>query len=254
MTEKDPSPRASLQVYPIQTRIYSREQDLISFILEFLPSSLLQEETVIAITSKIVSITEGELVPKLTREGSSEYKKEKTDLVKKNADRFLGETLHGVNLTLKHGILIPTSGIDESNSEGGQYILFPKDPYQSAHRIWIAIRDHFKLKKLGVILTDSHTTPLRKGVTGIGLAHAGFKATRDLIGNPDLFGRTMKMTQVNVLDALSTAAVFEMGETNDACPMAVIHARNIEFTDSSKKEEIQIAAEDDLYGYLFFKS
>jgi F420-0:gamma-glutamyl ligase len=248
---QSPYQTPSLQVFPITTSTFRQGQDLLDFIIKHLNPSLIREEAVLAITSKIVSIAENATVRKLTKDGTPEHKQEKQALVKKEADEFLGETLFGVSLTVKHGLLIPTAGIDESNSSEANYILFPKDPYQSARSLWLQLKKHYQLKKFGLILTDSHTTPLRKGVTGIGLAHAGFKATRDLIGSPDLFGRVMKMTQVNVLDALSASAVYEMGETNDSCPLAILYARGIEFTEESTKEEIQIPLKDDLYGSLF---
>ena len=237
-----------LQVTKIKTRIYTADQELVRFIEKAIPEDAALEGTILAITSKIISIAENAVVPKHTVDGTPEYRTEKRALVEKEADVFLGETRFQVSLTIKHGILIPTAGIDESNSEKSEYILFPKNPYESAKKIWLALRAHFRLKNFGILVTDSHTTPLRKGVTGIGLAHYGFKATRDLVGKPDLFGREMKMTHVNVLDALAVAAVYEMGETNDSCPLALIYSRDVEFTESSSLAEIQIPLDEDLYG------
>jgi uncharacterized integral membrane protein (TIGR00697 family) len=242
----DSSP--GLQVTKVKTEIYTADQNLIEFIIKSIPQKLIEEGMILAITSKIISIAEKAVVPKLTQEGTPEYKIEKRNLVEKEADRFLGETRFNVSLTIKHGILIPTAGIDESNSENTEYILFPKAPYESAKNLWIALRAHYRLEKLGILITDSHTTPLRKGVTGIGLSHYGFKATRDLVGHPDLFGRSMKMTHVNVIDALAVAAVYEMGETNDACPIAIVRSNDVEFTAHSSLSEIQIPIEEDLYG------
>jgi uncharacterized integral membrane protein (TIGR00697 family) len=243
--------RTGLEVQAVKTGVYTPDQNLVDFITENLPREWVREKSILAITSKIISLAEKAVVPKLTIDGTPEYKIEKTNLVQKESDRFIGETVYGVSLTVKHGILIPTAGIDESNSEKSEYILFPKDPYSSAEKLWKALKDYYQVKEFGIIITDSHTTPLRKGVTGIGLSHYGFKATRDLVGSPDLFGRVMKMTHVNVLDALSVAAVYEMGETNDACPMAMIYAQNIEFTQSSTAKEIHIPMEEDLYGKFF---
>ena len=59
---------------------------------------------------------------------------------------FDGET---VMLTIKNNILIPTSGIDESNANG-YYILWPEKPFESAKRIYNFIKKEFKLQqKLG---------------------------------------------------------------------------------------------------------
>jgi coenzyme F420-0:L-glutamate ligase len=207
------------------------------------------EEIVVAVTSKIVSLAEGRVI---ARRSPAEDREEKRALIEKEADRVLGETVHGVHLTIKHGILIPSAGIDESNSEAGGYILFPEDPYFSAEQLGRALRLRLGLKRLGVILTDSHTQPLRKGVTGIGLSHWGFRATKDQVGRKDLFGRVMKMTHVNALDALAVAAVYVMGETDEARPVAVLRGTDVEFTDETSRDEIAIPVDEDLYGAMLF--
>lgn len=239
--------RRQLTVQAIETKIYEAKQDLISFLISSLPRELIKEGSVIAVTSKIVSLAEGRVVARKTIAGSSEARTEKRQLIVREADHFLAETLHQVSLTVKHGILIPSAGIDESNSKNQDYILFPLDPYASCARIGMALKAHYGLNKLGIILTDSHTTPLRNGVSGIGLAHYGFKAVQNLIGKPDLYGRDMKMTQVNVLDSLAVAAVLQMGETNDCCPLAVLQVSGLEYTETSSASEIQIPMDQDLY-------
>ena len=242
----------------LKTKVYAHKQELFSFITESVPRELMVERVILVITSKIVSIAENRIIVKQTREGTPEYKDEKKRLIESESERYFGETLFGVYLTLTQGILIPSAGIDESNSQDANYILFTKNAYESAQSLCLGLKKYYGLEQFGIIITDSHTTPLRKGVTGIGLAHFGFKATRDLVGQADLYGRTMKMTHVNVLDALSAAAVYEMGETNDACPLAVIADPKAEFTDTQTikgaRDEIQIAPEADLYGSLFLKN
>lgn len=66
----------------------------------------------------------------------------------------------------------------------------------------------YGLKKLGVLITDSRTTPLRLGITGVTLGYSGFNGLRSYIGRPDIFGRTFKMSRTNVADSLATAAVW----------------------------------------------
>ena len=79
---------------------------------------------------------------------------------------------------------------------------------------------HFGWKNFGVLITDSHTTPLRRGVTGIALSYWGFSGVQNKVGTPDLFGRTLKMTHVNLADAFAAAAVLVMGESNESTPVA----------------------------------
>jgi dihydrofolate synthase / folylpolyglutamate synthase len=97
------------------------------------------------------------------------------------------------------------------------------------------------------VLTDSRTMPLRRGVTGIALSYWGFRALRNLIGRPDIFGRPMKMTQMNLADGIAGAAVMMMGEADERTPLAVVHGMELEFTPVISPDEIGIAYEEDLY-------
>ncbi len=238
------SEHAAFRVVPVATEIFRSGTDLVEFVARSIPRDLVREGIVVAITSKIVSLAEGAIVP---RAGIDKH-----ELIRRESEVFLGETLFGVALTIKHGLLIPSAGIDESNSADGGYILFPNDPYASARRIQAALREKWGLERLGIVITDSHTQPLRKGVTGIALSHWGFKATRNLVGEKDLFGREIKMTHVNVVDALAGAAVYEMGEVSECRPLAVIYGSGAEFVETTSIEEIRISPEEDLYGHLLF--
>jgi F420-0:gamma-glutamyl ligase len=232
-----------LSLQAIRTSIFHPGQDLAAFVLQHLESSFqdghFPENQIIAVTSKIVSLAEGRRVTKDSIE--------KKTLVERESDHYLGEIGYGCHLTVKHGLLIPSAGIDESNSDGEYYILYPEDPFDSAKKLWATLRQKLHIQNLGVIFTDSHTTPLRRGVTGIALSYWGFKGTKNLVGSPDLFGRPLQMTRINIVDALSTAAVLMMGEAAEQCPLALIQHPEIEFLDTIDPSEIQIPLSEDLY-------
>lgn len=78
-------------------------------------------------------------------------------------------------------------------------------------------------------MTDSHTTPLRRGVTGIALSYWGFQGVESFVGTKDLYGRALKMTHVNFADALASAAVLMMGEANESCPLAMLRCSTVKF-------------------------
>lgn len=239
---------SSLAVQTIQTRIFRVGDALIPFLKEQLlralntPSEL--EGKVLVITSKIVSLSEGRII--------SKDKTSKEELVRAESDVFLGEIGYGCFLTIKHGLFIPSAGIDESNAEGDFYILYPKNPFETANEIRNALALEWGLKNFGVLLSDSKTTPLRAGVTGVALAHAGFKGVRDHVGAPDLFDHPLKMTRVNVADAIAVAAVYCMGEANESTPLALVSG-GVEFSEnaSSARIECLIQPELDLYRPLY---
>lgn len=234
----------SLQVQAIPTRIFRVGENLADFVAEQVPSELVRERMVLAVTSKIVSLAEGRLIER--------HAISKAALVEQEADHNLGEVAYGCYLTIKHGLFIPSAGIDESNSERDDFILYPEDPFASAQTLWTELRASWNVSELGILLTDSHTTPLRRGVTGISLAHWGFAGLNDLIGEPDLFGRRMQMTTVNVADGLAAAATLMMGEANEARPLALIMQAGLRFSNETNPEEVKMPLEQDLY-FPFFR-
>ncbi|MCC8399262.1 MAG: coenzyme F420-0:L-glutamate ligase [Rickettsia endosymbiont of Platyusa sonomae] len=72
---------------------------------------------------------------------------------------------------------------------------------------------------------------------------------------PDLYNHPLKVTQVNILDALATSAVFVMGEGNEQTPLAIIKdAPKIYFLDRpptiEEEKNILIPMDEDLYSPL----
>jgi len=206
------------------------------------------DRSVLAITSKIVSICEGNVVK------IGDIEKEK--LIKREADLYLPAQSEKYDflLTIKNGILIPNAGIDESNG-GGYYILWPKEPQKSANAIRGYIRRRFGYDDVGVIITDSKTTPLRWGTTGIAIAHSGFSALNDYIGRPDIFGKKMRSTKANIMDGLAATAVLAMGEGREQTPLALID--DVPFVhfqsrhpSKSELQNLHIDIENDLYAEL----
>ncbi|MDP3883205.1 MAG: coenzyme F420-0:L-glutamate ligase [Candidatus Staskawiczbacteria bacterium] len=232
-------------VKAIKTRpLLPPKDDLLSVIKQSFLKFKLKEKSIIVITSKVVSIWEGRCI-------KIDEKIDKDDLIKKEADFYLEKhsEKYDVMLTIKDNILIPTAGIDESNAKG-YYVLWPKNPFLSAKKIYDFVKKEFKLKQFGIIISDSHTTPLTAGIMGIGIAFFGFYPLRDYRGKKDIFGRKLKMSQTNLVDSLAASAVYEMGEGSEQTPIAVIEGvGDIKFGkfDFSKNNPIEIKTEDDIY-------
>jgi F420-0:gamma-glutamyl ligase len=233
-----------MKVTAIQTKLYKREMDLIEFVANSVPPEMIQEEMILAVTSKLASVAENRFVSRDV---------DKKELVRKEADIFIGEVGYGSQLTVKHNHLILSAGIDESNSQSGDYLLYPENPFASVQALRAGLRQKWNLEHLGVMLTDSRTIPLRKGVTGFCLSYAGFQGVINKVGEQDLFGRELKMTQINVADALGAAAVLTMGEAAEQKPIAVINEIDVTFTNSNSRSEIEVPVEDDLYLQTLWK-
>ncbi len=208
----------------------------------------LEPRSILAITSKVVSLCEGRVV--------SPEEIGKSALIEAEAQYFLPRSCsrYDVALTIKRNVLIPSAGVDESNT-GGPYVMWPADAQASANLIWEYLAARFSTPEIGVIITDSSTMPLRMGVTGIAIAHAGFRALNDFVGTRDLFGRPLAMTRSNVAGGIAAAAVAVMGEAAEQTPIAIV--TDLPFVSFQRRvptaEEIAaltIEPEDDLYAPL----
>lgn len=185
---------------------------------------ILKENSVVVVTSKVVSIGEGRCIPV--------SKIDKDELIKKEADKYLPrEEVPGslVMHTIKNNMLVASAGIDESNGNN-YFVLWPKDPQKSAKAIWQFLRKKFNVKNLGIIITDSRLTPLRQGVVGYAIGYFGFNPIKDYRGKKDIFGKEFIMETSNIPDSLSSAGVLEMGEGSERKPIAIIsEISDIEF-------------------------
>ena len=198
----------------IKTAIVTNNNSgLDAFLDKYIPP--LKEKSIVVLTSKVLSIFEKRYIKKNAVD--------KKSLIKKESDYYYPHPNKEWNivLTIKNNILIPSAGIDESNGFG-HYILWPKNPFNSALKIWKYLRKNFKIKQLGVIITDSKTTPLRWGTTGISIGYCGFEALKDYIGKPDIFNKKLRVTKANIADGLAAAAVAAMGEGAEQTPIIII--------------------------------
>lgn len=232
-----------MNVVAMQTPVISLRQYSIEEVIDQALTSL-TEGSVVAVASKIVSLCQGRV---------ARLEVDKDKLVQDEAEQYLDASRNKYHfaLTIKHNILIPNAGIDQSNADG-HYVLWPEDPQGSANLIRSFIQQRFKVTKVGVIITDSTTSPLQWGVTGIAIAHSGFAALNDRRGTNDLFGRKLEVTQSNVSQALAAAAVVVMGESTEQTPLAIItDLPFVEFQDRDPTEQelqhLHIRLEDDLY-------
>ncbi len=204
-----------MDIKVIKTRKFlPPKDDLWGLLKESIPE--LHENSVVAITSKVVSIGEGRCIP-------VDEVKDKDELIKRESEFYLSrEAVPGRRIvhTISNETLMSTAGIDESNAND-YYILWPKDPNKSAKKIWNFLKKTYHLKNLGVVITDSHSIPLRRGLVGISIAFWGFEHLRDYRGKKDIFGRVMSVSQSNIPDSIAAFAVFLMGEGREQTPIVI---------------------------------
>ncbi len=221
-----------MNITQIKTRKIFPPKDSLDELLTYIPK--LNNGSIVAVSSKVVSICEGQTIP------IESVNHEK--LVKRLATLSLEPVKRGKNgmiLTQVGNMLVESSGVDMSNANG-YYVLLPKDSYKSALNIWTKLKKRDKIKKLGVIITDSHSVPRRKGAEGFALSSYGFKASHIYEEEKDIFGKKFNFTASDVADSLAAAAVLTMGEGNESTPIAVVtDINNIDFF--KKKLPLQTA-------------
>lgn len=234
-----------MKVIPVKTQkvIPGKDRDILKILDRYLPR--LKEGTVVAVTSKIVAICGGRTVPNTGQD--------KLNLAKQEANLYhlLPSRKYRMLLTVKNHRMGFTAGIDESNGNG-VFILWPEDPQKSANQIRAHLAKKHGVENIGVIITDTTSSPMLRGQRGQFLAHSGFAALNSYIGKPDIFGRKLKMTKSAVADALGTAAVLIMGEGDEQTPLAIIEG--VPFVKFQKRnptkaelKELNMELKDDLY-------
>lgn len=205
----------------------------------------LRSGDILVITSKVVSIHQGRCVP-------SEPNVNKELLAQREADFFIpsASSKYGISLTITNSALIPSAGIDESNADG-HLILLPEEPSGFAKLLWERMCRRFDIDRLGVVITDSHCTPLRWGVTGISIGTYGFNPLHDYRDKLDLFGRPFKFSQTNQADSIAAAAVGVMGEGDEGTPIVVVRGwPRLEFGTQHGFSCMTITPEEDVFAPL----
>jgi len=228
---------------PIKTRVFRLPQDDIYKLLDESATDLCDGD-LLCVTSKILAIAQGRCI----KIGESVNKHA---ITKKEADWFHPQTVKAgrreVMLTIKDHTLIPSAGIDESNGNG-YYVLWPRHTNRLLREIWLYLKKKHGLRRLGLIATDSHTIPLRRGVVGISTGFWGFTPLLDRRGSKDIFGRKLKMTRSNIVDAVAAAAVLVMGEGREKIPFVICRGMGkVHFNSQDNYRGFIIDKKSDLY-------
>jgi F420-0:gamma-glutamyl ligase len=205
----------------------------------------LPEGSILVVTSKVVSLCEGRVVPlgDATRD----------ELIAQEADYYLPTSMsnYGHHFTLKDNTIVGSAGIDESNGDG-HYVLWPRDSQKTANTVRQHVRERFGLERVGVLITDSISQPLRLGSIGAALAFSGFAPLHEYAGEPDIFQREFRVSRSSVVSGLAAAATVAMGEGSERTPLCILSELpfvTFQAADPTPQElqAIHVPLEDDLF-------
>ena len=227
-----------MKLYAVRTRIIKSGDNLADVILESLEAQglQLQDDDILAVTSKVVSYAEGRLVrlseiepSGKARELARRYhlKPELAKLILREADKVYGGVEKAV-LTLKDGFLVPNAGIDNKNAPDDLVVLWPMDARKSAEKIREEIKTRTD-RRIAVLIIDSGLVPLRIGTIGLALSVAGFKPIKDNRNEKDLYGKPIAITRQAVADDLASASHLLMGEATEQVPIVLIRDAPVDF-------------------------
>jgi coenzyme F420-0:L-glutamate ligase/coenzyme F420-1:gamma-L-glutamate ligase len=128
----------------------------------------------------------------------------------------------------RNGYVHANAGIDKSNihrdANDPRVLLLPADPDASAQALRCALEERIGIAPQ-VIINDSMGRAWRNGTVGVAIGTAGLEPLHNQIGDLDMFGNVLEVTEPAVADELAAAASLVMGQAAEACP--VVLARGV---------------------------
>ncbi|MGE0034607.1 MAG: coenzyme F420-0:L-glutamate ligase [Xanthobacteraceae bacterium] len=216
----------------------------------------LADQDVLVVAQKIVSKTEGRYVDLATVEPSERAHKLAVEVDKdpRLVEVILRESRDVVRhrpgvLIVEHrlGFIMANAGVDRSNIDpaAGEepMLLLPENPDASAAALRDRLAAHFRCS-LAVIVSDSWGRAWRRGTVGVALGAAGLPALLDMRGQPDLYGRALRVTQTGFADEIAAAASLVMGESDEAQPAVLVRGLSWSSPETPAASLVRPAAED----------
>jgi coenzyme F420-0:L-glutamate ligase/coenzyme F420-1:gamma-L-glutamate ligase len=216
--------------------------DLVTILIDALDDveETLAHHDLVIVTSKVVSKSEGRVVP---YDGTEEHKVaivegESVRVLRRRGTLRITET--------RHGFINANAGVDLSNTDDGTAVLLPKDPDRSARRLRSELARRLDVD-VAVLITDTFGRVWRQGVTDIALGSAGLRPLLDLRGTLDANGRLLEATEVAIADEIAGAANLVLHKAA-ATPFALVRGLDESFFGpGSIGENIVRSKNDDLF-------
>lgn len=235
-----------MELFPIRTGHLQKGGDLVAALLE---NAAVQANDILVISSKVVATIEGAAVkledievsdaaqawaekhgrsPAFRQAVLNELQRMHGRILDENS-RFMRSEVRPDGMP-KGTILTAAAGLDESNIDAGYTVGWPHDPVTSAKKIQEEILEKTGCR-VGVVISDSCLLPRRLGVIAQALVAVGFDPIETQIGQPDLHGKPLRVTNEARADQLATAANYLMGNANQATPAVIVRNHGLPMTD-----------------------
>ncbi|MEH6581939.1 MAG: coenzyme F420-0:L-glutamate ligase [Halioglobus sp.] len=215
--------------------------DLPELILEALANNklALAADDVLVLAQKIVSKAEGRyvrLADVIPGERALQLA-EQADKDPRQAELILRESREVIRVRPgvvivehRNGYVHANAGIDKSNipnsEDDPQVLLLPEDPDASAEALSQSLGDLADVAPK-IIINDSAGRAWRNGTVGIAIGTAGFLPLFNQVGERDMFGNLLEVTEAAVADELAAAASLVMGQAAEACPVVLVRGAQL---------------------------
>lgn len=188
---------------------------------------------VLCVAQKVVSKAEGRLVtladvsPGPDAAGLSEASGKDPalcELILRESRRILRQRGGTVICETHHGFVCANAGIDASNVPPGTVALLPIDPDASARRLQARIASAVG-GRVGVVITDTHGRPFRRGLVNVAIGVAGFRPILDHRGERDREGRVLVATDQAIADEFAATAGIYMQKASGVAAVVITDVR-----------------------------
>ena len=211
----------SIEILPVRGIPEVRPgDDLAALLVDGLRASaiVLRDGDILAVTQKVVSKAEGQVVREADGPGKAGWvERETRRVVARRGELVIAET--------HHGFVCANAGVDASNVAEGSLTLLPKDPDESARRIRASVEAAVGAR-VAVVVTDTFGRPWREGLTNVAIGASGLPSIVDLRGHRDADGRVLEATIVALADEVAAASGLVMGKS-EGVPAAVLRGLEV---------------------------
>ena len=124
----------------------------------------------------------------------------------------------------RNGYVHANAGIDKSNivrdDSDPRVLLLPENPDASARALRTGLAQRTGVAPQ-IIINDSMGRAWRNGTVGLAIGTAGLQPLYNQIGDVDMFGNVLEVTEPAVADELAAGASLVMGQAAEACPVVL---------------------------------
>jgi coenzyme F420-0:L-glutamate ligase/coenzyme F420-1:gamma-L-glutamate ligase len=212
-----------------------------------------EEDDVLVVAQTIVSRAEGAIIDLASVKPSRRAKRlasklgkrpELVEVILQASKRVVRAEQGHLIVETHHGFVCANAGVDSSNVHRRNHVtLLPEDPDRSAQLIRHTVKQEFGVD-VAVIISDTHGRPFRMGAINVAVGTSGIAPLKRFVGQPDLFGYTLRTTSVAVADELASAAELVMGEADEGVPVVLIRGYCFDKAETSARVLIREESQD----------